>query len=219
MWLRGTGRTLLNAALDASVNAFNAVQRTLRLAAPVLALLSLLVPKSAIAATAQSLSKGAASGAASVPLRLSDISGNAIFMSALIAWAMAQSLKVFTTWWSLKVLDWRMLFASGGMPSSHSAMCCGITTSVALLHGFAGPLFPICLAFTLIVMYDATSVRYHAGVQAKVLNVVVEEMLQGHPVSEKKLKELLGHTPLQVAAGATLGVVVAILFNRGGLWL
>lgn len=64
--------------------------------------------------------------------------------------------------------DWRMVFASGGMPSSHSSMCCAVTTSVALLQGLRGPLFPACLAFTLIVMYDAANVRYHAGIQAEV---------------------------------------------------
>ncbi|CAI7863592.1 unnamed protein product, partial [Closterium sp. NIES-54] len=93
-----------------------------------------------------------------------------------------------------------MVVSSGGMPSSHTALCVAVTTSVALLHGVGGPLFPICLAFSSIIMYDATNVRYHAGVQAEVLNVVVEEMLEGHPISEKKLKELLGHTPLQPAS-------------------
>lgn len=219
---RGAVRAL---ELDSVVPSSSAMHPTAQLAArllPLLSFLPLLLPGTALAAAAQSLSKGAAAkavaGTGAPPLLLSDISSNAIFMSALVAWALAQSLKVFTTWWATKVLDWKQLFASGGMPSSHSAMCCGLTASVALLHGFAGPLFPICLAFTLIVMYDATSVRYHAGVQAKVLNVVVDEMLQGHPVSEKKLKEILGHTPLQVAGGATLGVVVALLYNKGVRW-
>ncbi|GJP44406.1 hypothetical protein CLOM_g3785 [Closterium sp. NIES-68] len=106
-----------------------------------------------------------------------------------------------------------MVVSSGGMPSSHTALCVAVTTSVALLHGVGGPLFPVCLAFSLIIMYDATNVRYHAGVQAEVLNVVVEEMLEGHPISEKKLKELLGHTPLQVVGGFILGVVTAIIYH------
>lgn len=155
-----------------------------------------------------------ARGGAVPPLLLADISKNSIFMSGLIAWALAQGLKVVTHFWASRILDWRMLFASGGMPSSHSSMCCGLTTAVALSCGLQGPLFPMALAFTLIVMYDATSVRYHAGVQAQVLNVVVREMLQGHPVSEQKLKEILGHTPLQVFAGASLGIAVAASYYK-----
>ncbi|CAI5947309.1 unnamed protein product [Closterium sp. NIES-64] len=201
----------------------------------------------------------------------SNLRANPTFMSALIAWALAQILKVFTNLYFKKTFDIRMVVSSGGMPSSHTALCVAVTTSVALLHGVGGPLFPICLAFSSIIMYDATNVRYHAGVQAEVrasldvqslqqqrcvpegwvelhcmlfiaaaeqtasappficpafslsimydatnvryhagvqaevLNVVVEEMLEGHPISEKKLKELLGHTPLQVVGGFILG--------------
>lgn len=103
---------------------------------------------------------------------------------------------------------------SGGMPSSHSALCFALTTSVALVHGVGDALFPVCLGFTLIVMYDAAGVRRHAGKQAEVLNIIVGDLFQGHPISEKKLKELLGHTPLQVAAGAALGVIVGYFCSR-----
>ncbi|CAI7840180.1 unnamed protein product [Closterium sp. NIES-53] len=143
----------------------------------------------------------------------SNLRANPTFMSALIAWALAQILKVFTNLYFKKTFDIRMVVSSGGMPSSHTALCVAVTTSVALLHGVGGPLFPICLAFSSIIMYDATNVRYHAGVQAEVLNVVVEEMLEGHPISEKKLKELLGHTPLQVVGGFILGVVTAAVYH------
>ncbi|CAI5999707.1 unnamed protein product [Closterium sp. NIES-65] len=143
----------------------------------------------------------------------SNLRANPTFMSALIAWALAQILKVFTNLYFKKTFDIRMVVSSGGMPSSHTALCVAVTTSVALLHGVGGPLFPICLAFSSIIMYDATNVRYHAGVQAEVLNVVVEEMLEGHPISEKKLKELLGHTPLQVVGGFILGVVTAFVYH------
>lgn len=139
-------------------------------------------------------------------------------MSALVAWTLAQTLKVFTNYYVKRKFDLKLLFSSGGMPSSHTALCVAVTTSIALLHGVQGPLFPMCMAFTLIIMYDATNVRYHAGVQAEVLNVVVEEMLQGHPISDKKLKELLGHTPLQVVAGFFLGVLATIVYHfKAGL--
>ncbi|OMP08610.1 Calcium-binding EF-hand [Corchorus olitorius] len=93
------------------------------------------------------------------------------------------------------------------MPSSHSALCTALTTSVAICHGIADSLFPVCLGFSLIVMYDAIGVRRHAGMQAAVLNMILEDLFQGHPISQRKLKELLGHTPSQVFAGAMLGVV------------
>jgi acid phosphatase family membrane protein YuiD len=105
-------------------------------------------------------------------------------------------------------------FDSGGMPSSHTSLVVGLATSVALTEGLGSPLFVLCLAFALIVMYDAAGVRRHAGKQAEVLNALVEDYFQGHPVSEQELKEVLGHTPLQVAMGALLGVVTAIGYHK-----
>ena len=89
---------------------------------------------------------------------------------------------------------------------------CGVTTAVALLHGVGSSLFSICVGFSLIVMYDAGGVRRHAGKQAEVLNVIVQDMFEGHPVGGRKLKELLGHTPLQVMMGAITGVLVAVAY-------
>lgn len=84
----------------------------------------------------------------------------------------------------------------------------GVTTAVGIVHGVASTLFALALCFSVIVMYDAAGVRRHAGAQAEVLNTVVSELLHGHVVSEKKLKEVLGHTPLQVVMGALVGVGV-----------
>ncbi|KAI9109800.1 hypothetical protein K1719_018841 [Acacia pycnantha] len=137
------------------------------------------------------------------------LAANPTFLSALFAWIIAQSLKVFLNFFVERKWDLRLLFASGGMPSSHSALCTALTTSVALCHGVADSLFPVCLGFSLIVMYDAIGVRRHAGMQAEVLNWIVADLFEGHPISEKKLKELLGHTPSQVFGGALLGIIVA----------
>lgn len=79
-----------------------------------------------------------------------------------------QVMKVFTTYFVERKWEWKMLLGSGGMPSSHSALCVGLTTSVALCHGVSDCLFPVCLGFSLIVMYDAAGVRRHAGRQAEV---------------------------------------------------
>lgn len=146
---------------------------------------------------------------------LATLSANPTFMSGLVAWTIAQVLKVFTNFFVEKRWDFKMLLGSGGMPSSHSALCVALTTSVAVCHGLSDALFPVCLGFSLIVMYDAIGVRRHAGMQAEVLNLIVEDLFQGHPISRKKLKELLGHTPLQVGAGAIIGIVAGYLCSQG----
>ncbi|KAK7338061.1 hypothetical protein VNO77_18658 [Canavalia gladiata] len=139
---------------------------------------------------------------------MATLAANPTFVSGLLAWVIAQSIKVFLNFFVERKWDLRLLFASGGMPSSHSALCTALTTSVAFCHGVADSLFPVCLGFSLIVMYDAIGVRRHAGMQAQVLNLIVADLFQGHPISERKLKELLGHTPSQVFAGALLGFLV-----------
>lgn len=96
------------------------------------------------------------------------LAANPTFVSGLFAWMIAQSTKVFLNFFVERKWDLRLLFASGGMPSSHSALCTALTTSVALCHGVADSLFPVCLGFSLIVMYDAIGVRRHAGMQAEV---------------------------------------------------
>ncbi|KAJ0971755.1 hypothetical protein J5N97_019714 [Dioscorea zingiberensis] len=143
------------------------------------------------------------------------LAGNPTFVSGLVAWALAQSMKVFLNFFVEKRWDFGMLFNSGGMPSSHSALCMGLTSSVALCHGVADSLFPVCLGFSLIVMYDAIGVRRHAGMQAEVLNKIIGDLFEGHPISQRKLKELLGHTPSQVIAGALLGILVACFCCQG----
>ncbi|KAL2468932.1 Acid phosphatase/vanadium-dependent haloperoxidase-related protein [Forsythia ovata] len=143
------------------------------------------------------------------------LAANPTFVSGIFAWAIAQSMKIFLNFCVERKWDFRIMFASGGMPSSHSALCTALTTSVAICHGVADSLFPVCLGFSLIVMYDAIGVRRHAGMQAEVLNLIVEDLFQGHPISQRKLKELLGHTPSQVLAGALLGIVVACICCQG----
>lgn len=89
----------------------------------------------------------------------------------------------------------------------------GVTTAVGVLHGSSSPMFAIALVFSLIVMYDATGVRLHAGKQASVLNMIITELPPDHPVSSAtgQLKEMLGHTPFQVAMGAIVGIISGYL--------
>ncbi|XP_015888706.2 uncharacterized protein LOC107423635 [Ziziphus jujuba] len=147
---------------------------------------------------------------------VAQLAANPTFVSGLFAWATAQSIKVVLNFFVERKWDLRILFSSGGMPSSHSALCTALSTSVALCHGVSDSLFPVCLGFSLIVMYDAIGVRRHAGMQAEVLNMIVADLFQGHPISQRKLKVLLGHTPSQVLAGAVLGIVVAYFCCQGG---
>ncbi|KDP28486.1 hypothetical protein JCGZ_14257 [Jatropha curcas] len=145
------------------------------------------------------------------------LAANPTFISGFFAWFIAQAIKVILNFFVERKWDLRLLFASGGMPSSHSALCTAMTTSVALCHGVADSLFPVCLGFSLIVMYDAIGVRRHAGMHAEILNMIVEDLFQGHPISQRKLKELLGHTPSQVFAGAVVGILVACYCCQGCL--
>jgi uncharacterized protein len=157
----------------------------------------------------------AAAPAAIVPISLWEtLSGNYVFAVGFCGWFLAQFLKIFTKWYKTGVFSLRSFVDSGGMPSSHSALCSSVTTAIALQQGLGSPLFAACTCFSVIVMYDAMGVRRHAGLQAEVLNAMVEDLLEGHPVSQRKLKEVLGHTPRQVVAGAVLGIVVGLLFPR-----
>jgi len=168
------------------------------------------------AAGAAPLALAAAALPAALAEAFAELMGNRVFLVGFWAWFLAQFLKIFTRRWKSGVWDVRAMVDSGGMPSSHSAFCAGVTTAIATQHGLGSSLFALGLCFTLIVMYDAAGVRRHAGKQAEVLNQVINELLDDHPMSDVKLKEVLGHTPLQVFAGAVLGVAVGVLMPGAG---
>ena len=142
---------------------------------------------------------------------ITEIAQNRILWNSILAWLIAQVLKVFLTLILDKRWDFTRFIGSGGMPSSHSAIMTWITTSIGMQEGFNSSIFALSLAATLVVMYDAAGVRRAAGKQAVVLNEIVRELQTQHTVTEGKLKELLGHTPVEVIAGAILGILVAVL--------
>ncbi len=125
----------------------------------------------------------------------------------------AQIAKIFTHYYVNQEWDLSRCYSSGGMPSSHTSLVMGLTTAIAMLYGMSSPVFAISLMFSLIVMYDATGVRLHAGKQASVLNMIITELPPDHPVSSNTvaLKDSLGHTPVQVVMGAIVGVVIGYL--------
>jgi hypothetical protein len=135
---------------------------------------------------------------------------NKVLVAVLIGWLLAQVLKIPTEYLRSRRLLWAMFFAAGGMPSSHSALLVSGTLAVGLYHGFDNPLFGIAVAITMIVVHDAAGVRRQAGIHAERINLLFEELLKGHIWGEKELKEVIGHTPLEVVGGILLGFFVAI---------
>jgi len=137
------------------------------------------------------------------------ITGNRSLDAALIAWLIAQVLKVVIDFARNGHLNFEHMVGSGGMPSSHSAFVMGLTASILKVCGLQSPEFAIALCIGLVVMYDASGVRRAAGQQAKILNYMMYHWKELKPeFFERELKELLGHTHLEVLAGAALGIVV-----------
>lgn len=145
---------------------------------------------------------------------LIEIIGNRILWTGLIAWFSAQLIKVILTLMLQKKFDVHRLFGSGGMPSSHSSFLCAVSMAVGFQEGFSSSLFAVSVCFTMVVMYDAAGVRRAAGKQAAVLNRIIDDMFKnGKGWDDEKLKELIGHTPVQVMAGALLGILVGVLLG------
>ncbi|CAL6306681.1 unnamed protein product [Bathycoccus prasinos] len=141
-----------------------------------------------------------------------ELSANHIFMASFLSWLVAQVAKLFTNCYRKGRWELKVMFDSGGMPSSHTSLVFSLTTAIALQYGLGSPLFPLSLAFSLIVAYDAAGVRRHAGKQAEVLNRILADVFHGSPISDTKLKEVLGHSPLQVTCGAVVGILVGSFY-------
>lgn len=142
---------------------------------------------------------------------MSGIFSNTVLIISVVAWLAAQLLKVVFIFLTRRKLDFRRLVGSGGMPSSHSAFVTALSMSVGKLLGFNSPEFAICAVFAFIVMYDAAGVRRAAGKQARILNIIIKEMQDTGKFEEERLKELIGHTPVEVIAGAAVGIIISLL--------
>jgi acid phosphatase family membrane protein YuiD len=132
-------------------------------------------------------------------------------LAPLVAWAIAQAAKVILTSWRQRRLNLRVLAETGGMPSSHAAIVMGMTTAVGKYAGVSSAAFAIALIFSFVVMYDAAGLRRAAGRQAAILNRLVEDLVHRRGMQEQKLRELLGHTPVEVVVGALLGIGVGLI--------
>lgn len=143
-----------------------------------------------------------------------DILTNKILIIPLCAWALAQILKTAIASFQGKGLDFRYLFSSGGMPSSHSVIVTSLATTAGMVEGFDSAVFGIAAILASIVLYDAAGVRQAVSKQAIVLNRIVREIRHREPLTkiEADLRELIGHTPFQVIVGASLGIIFAWLW-------
>jgi len=134
------------------------------------------------------------------------------FFAVFLSWFVAQALKVILGGTMKKKFDFRWLFDTGGMPSAHSATVSSLATATGLYYGFNTLPFLIVLIVCLITMFDAAGVRRHFGRQATILNQMLDDFYSKGFTPERRVKELLGHTPFEVFAGALTGVLVATLF-------
>jgi hypothetical protein len=143
-----------------------------------------------------------------------EFSKNYIFFISFVAWLSAQTVKVILGVFKEKRFNFRWFLGTGGMPSAHTACVAALSTTIGLTYGFDSALFAIAVIFTLIIMFDAQTVRFTTGRQAKILNQMLDDIYWKKKLDEEKVKEFLGHTPVEVFAGAALGIVVALLMYK-----
>ncbi|KUO71068.1 MAG: hypothetical protein APF77_05045 [Clostridia bacterium BRH_c25] len=136
------------------------------------------------------------------------IMDNKVLLACFTAWLIAQVMKIILTFYSSKKIDLTRFVGSGGMPSSHTSFVMALSTSIGRIHGWDSAIFAVSLCFAFVVMYDAAGVRRAAGNQAKILNIIIEDLAHNKPLENERLKELIGHTPKEVLAGAVLGIVI-----------
>jgi uncharacterized protein len=138
---------------------------------------------------------------------------NRILIASFIAWAIAQLSKTIYELIRYRKLILSRIVSAGGMPSSHSALVMSLATATARVSGIESAAFAISLVLAAIVMYDAAGVRRAVSIQARILNQMIDEAFEGKPFAEKRLRELIGHTPTQVFVGGLLGVGVALVIT------
>jgi len=136
---------------------------------------------------------------------------NRHLLTALVAMAIAQVLKTLFDYWVTKSWQKALLFSTGGMPSSHSAIAVALAVSIGLYEGFDTTLFAVSAVLALVVMHDAQGIRRAAGMQAQAINFLFSKLEDQGIKLDQKLKELLGHRPIEVMAGAILGLIVAVI--------
>lgn len=139
---------------------------------------------------------------------------NKILMTTLSAWIIAQTIKVTIGVIKERKFDFRWFVGTGGMPSSHAAGASCLAMAVGLEYGFNSAYFALAASFALVVMFDAQGVRRAAGKQARILNKITDDIYWQGKIDEARLRELVGHTPIEVIAGFLLGIIIALIAHR-----
>jgi acid phosphatase family membrane protein YuiD len=142
-------------------------------------------------------------------MSLATIFLNKALVAGVIAWSIAQTLKLPVEYYHTRRWNWALLLSAGGMPSSHSALVSGTAHAIGLYFGFNQPIFALAFVVAAVVIYDAMGIRRQAGFHAEVINALIADLAAGHPLKEEQLREVLGHTPFQALVGTILGLTVA----------
>lgn len=145
--------------------------------------------------------------------QLASLGANRELWAAIAGWALAQAIKMLIALWRERKLNIGHLVASGGMPSSHSALVTGLATAVARISGLNSSVFALAAVFAGVVMYDAAGVRLAVSKQARILNIMLDDFFHERGISEQRLHELIGHTPVQVFAGALVGIIFGVVLT------
>jgi hypothetical protein len=135
---------------------------------------------------------------------------NPVVLTGFVAWFTAQLLKVLLGFVEERRFNFKWFVGSGGMPSSHAALVMAVTVAIGLHEGFGSSLFALALTFAFVTMFDAQGVRRQSGKQAEALNRMLDDIYSQKGIQEEPLKELFGHTPIEVFAGAILGIIIAV---------
>ncbi len=137
---------------------------------------------------------------------------NHVLIVTFFAWTIAQTIKVALGVLRTKRFDFRWFIGTGGMPSSHAAGSSALAVVVGLDYGFDSPLFALAAVFAVVTMFDAQGVRRSAGKQAAILNQMIDDIYWKGKIAEDRLKELIGHTPVEVFMGSIIGILLALIF-------
>jgi acid phosphatase family membrane protein YuiD len=144
----------------------------------------------------------------------SELKLNHLFCVTILAWMIAQTMKVILGVIRTKRFDFRWFIGTGGMPSAHAAGASALAITAGLDYGFNSGIFALAVVFAMVTMFDAQGVRRSAGSQAKILNRVMDDIYWKGRIHEGKLKELIGHTPVEVITGSIIGILIAIILQK-----
>lgn len=139
---------------------------------------------------------------------------NHLFIVTILAWCLAQLIKVTLGVIKVKKFDFRWLIGTGGMPSAHASGASALAITAGFDYGFNSGIFALAMVFAIVTMFDAQGVRRSTGSQAKILNKVMEDIYWKGRIHEERLKELIGHTPVEVIVGSIIGILIAIIFQK-----